>query len=440
MTPPLRWPSALLAALLLTAMSPPAAAQDAPLSARESDPIDMGWMQGSPPPPDKVLSAADRSFFEFPALRYSVVHMRQFLPTVNVGRGLGDPVPFEVELDAGIDSVTFVPWDASEPMTWEESLWANYTDGILVLHRGRIVYERYFGALTPDGKHAAMSVTKSLTGLLAAALAAEGTLDPDKPVTDYVPELAGSAFGDVTVRQVMDMTTNLDYSEDYADPDAEIWEYAEATDPSAAPSDGPVGTLAYLQTIQAAGPPGEAFTYQTPNADALGWIVARASGQPLNELLSDRIWSRIGMEQSGYYQVDAVGTPAAGGGFSGGLRDMGRLGELVRNEGVWRGEQVLPRLAISDIQRGGSVEDFARSDHPALDGWSYRDLWWITNNANGAFAARGVHGQTIYIDPTAEMVIVRFASHPVAANAANDPTSLPAYQAVADYLMAHDSR
>ncbi len=413
-------------------------AQDTPLSARESDPVAMGWMQGTPPPPAKRLSAADRSFFEFPALRYSVAHMRQFLPTVNVSRGVGAPVPFETELRGGIDGVTFTPWGAEEPMTWEESLWANYTDGILVLHRGRIVYERYFGALAPTGQHAAMSVTKSLTGVLAATLAAEGTLDPSKPVTDYVPELEDSAFGNVTVRQVMDMTTNLDYSEDYADPDAEIWEYAQASDSWAAGGDGPVGTLAYLQTIQAAGPPGQAFAYQTPNADVLGWIVARASGLALNELLADRVWSRLGMEQSGYYQVDAVGTPSAGGGFSGGLRDMGRLGEMIRQQGEWQGEQVLPREAIADIRRGGSVEDFARSDHPALEGWSYRDLWWITNNANGAFAARGVHGQTIYVDPAAEMTIVRFASHPVAANAANDPTSLPAYQAVADYLTNQD--
>lgn len=283
-----------------------------------------------------------------------------------------------------------------------------------------------------------MSVTKSLTGVLAATLAAEGTLDPEKPVTDYVPELAGSAFGTATVRQVMDMTTLLDYSEDYADPDAEIWQYARATNPFAPAGDGPDGTLAYLQTLRPAGPHGQAFGYKTPNADVLGWIVARASGMPLGELLAARIWSRLGMEQDGYYQVDAVGTASAGGGFSGGLRDMGRFGELLRNEGLWRGEQVLPALAIADIRRGGSVSDFETSGHPGLGGWSYRNLWWITNNAHGAYAARGVHGQTVYIDPVAEMTIVRFASHPVAGNAANDATSLPAYAALAEYLMRRD--
>lgn len=430
-----RKPRVLTAALLLATMSTPTTAQPAPLSARESDPVAMGWMQGTPPPADRQIGAADGSFFQFPAMRWSVNHMRQFLPTVQVARGPRAITPFETALDPGIDAVTFTPTGASAPMTWEQSLWANYTDGMLVLHRGRIVYERYLGALTADGQHAAMSVTKSLTGVLAATLAAEGTLNPEALVTQYVPELAGSAFGTATVRQVMDMTTSLDYSEDYADPDAEIWQYARATNPFVPAGDGPPGTLAYLQTLQPSGPHGQAFGYKTPNADVLGWIVSRAAGAPLNTVLSERIWSRLGMEQDGYYQIDAVGTPSAGGGFSGGLRDMGRLGELLRTDGLWHGEQIIPAAAVADIRRGGRVSDFEKSDHPDLIGWSYRNLWWITHNAHGAYAARGVHGQTVYIDPVAEMTIVRFASHPVAGNAANDPTSLPAYEALAEYLI-----
>ncbi|MCT7655706.1 serine hydrolase [Oceanimonas sp. NS1] len=142
------------------------------------------------------------------------------------------------------------------------------------------------------------------------------------------------------------------------------------------------------------------------------------------------------MEQSAYYQVDELGIPFAGGGLNAGLRDMARLGELVRNQGRWQGELLLPAAAIDDIQRGGSQEAFARAGFDKLRGWSYRNMWWVTHNPNGAFAARGVHGQTIYIDPAAEMVLVRFASHPVAANGANDPLSLPAWQAVADHLIS----
>lgn len=196
-----------------------------------------------------------------------------------------------------------------------------------------------------------------------------------------------------------------------------------------------MGIIKPYKTVKKSGQHGEAFGYKTPNADLAGWLVARASGQSVNQLLSERIWSKLGMEQDSYYSVDELGVPFAGGGFNAGLRDMARFGELIRNHGRWHGKQVIPAQAVKEIAAGGSKVAFAKGDHPELTNWSYRDMWWHTGNAHGAFAARGVHGQTIYIDPKAEMVIVRFASHPIAANNANDPISLPAYAALADYLM-----
>lgn len=408
------------------------------LSAKESEPSKLGWMQGFPPSADKTLHVSDGSFFEFPALRWSVVHMRQMLPTVSVSRGLENPAPLKYEIDANIDAVTFMPWDSKEPMSWEESLWVNYTDGMLIMHQGKVVYERYFSELSEDDVHAVMSLTKSFNGTLASILVAEGILDDTKLVPFYVPELINSAYGDATVREVMDMTTALKYSEDYADPNADIWDFSAAGNPLPKPKDykGPEGYYEYLETVKKEGKHGEAFGYKTVNADALGWIIAKAAGKSVNQLLSERIWSKIGMEQAAYYQVDGKGIAFTGGGFNAGLRDLGRFGELLRNHGKYHNQQLFPAEAVKDIEKGGSKEAFSKSGHPDLKGWSYRDMWWIPENENGAYTARGVHGQTIYIDPTAEMVIVRLASHPVAANAANDATSLPAYQAVADYLMS----
>jgi CubicO group peptidase (beta-lactamase class C family) len=118
------------------------------------------------------------------------------------------------------------------------------------------------------------------------------------------------------------------------------------------------------------------------------------------------------------------------------MRDMAMFGEMIRNKGWFNGRQVLPTALVDDIRKGGSQEAFARSVYGKLKNWSYRNMWWMTHNERGAFAARGVHGQTIYIDPMAEMVLVRFASHPSAKNAVIDPTSLPAYEAVAEYLLS----
>lgn len=432
-------PVKVIVSLVLYFIANPSFAQtkNSFLSAQESDPIKLGWMQGFPPPKDKILSAADGSFFQFPALRWSVVHMRQLMPTVEVSRGLQAPSPLPYQLDKHIDSVRFLPWGEKKAMTWQASLWKNYTDGIIILHKGTVVYERYFGALKEDKVHAVMSLTKSFTGTIASILVAEGVLDENKLVAAYVPELKSSAFGDATVRQVMDMTTALKYSEDYADPKAEIWAFSAAGNPLPKPKDykGPIGYYAYLETVKKQGNHGEAFGYKTVNADALGWIVSKVTGKSMAELVSEKIWSKIGMEQSAYYQVDALGIPFAGGGFNAGLRDLARFGELVRNNGVWNRQQIIPKQAVADIEKGGSKEAFAKSDHPLLKGWSYRDMWWITENAHHAFTARGVYGQTIYIDPVAEMVIVRLASYPIASNSANDAYSLPAYEAVADYLM-----
>jgi len=425
------------ASLVLASAGAQAQAQTAYPDAAASDPVRMGWMVGSPPPADRVLRFDDGSYFRFPALRWSVAHFRQLMPTVNVSRGLGAPAALPRALRSDIDALQFLPLGSDQPMTWEQSLAANYTDGIVVLHRGRVVYERYFGALQPQGQHAAMSVTKSFMGTLAAMLVAEGRLDPARRVADYVPELAASAFGSATVRQVMDMTTGIRFSEDYADPKAEVWAHAAAGNPLPKPADytGPRSYYEFLQIVQPQGAHGAAFGYRTANTDALGWVLARVSGQSVAELLSERIWSRLGTEQDAYMTVDATGTPFAGGGLNLGLRDMARFGEMLRHDGVFQGRRILPAAAVADIRQGGNPADFAQAGYRQLPGWSYRNMWWVTHNAHGAFAARGVHGQTLYIDPKAEMVIARFASHPVAGNAANDATSLPAYHALALHLM-----
>lgn len=407
------------------------------LDALQSDPARMRWMIGSPPPADRIPRFDDGSFFQFPALRWSVAHMRQFMPTVNVSRGLGASIPILTNFNKDIDKVKFVPLGETKAMTWEESLEKVYADGVIVMHHGKIVYEKYFGALTIDGQHAAMSVTKSFTGTLGIILAKEGLIDTEKTVSYYVPELKNSAFGDATVRQVMDMTTALQFSEDYADPNAEIWKFSAAGNPLPKPKDydGPRTYYEYLPTVKKKGNHGDAFGYKTVNSDVLGWIIARVTGKSVPEVLSERIWKKIGAEQDGYFSVDAIGTPFAGGGFNLGLRDMARFGQLILNDGKVGQDQIIPKAAIDDIRKGGDKKAFEKAGYSLLKGWSYRNMWWITNNDHGAFCARGVHGQVIYVDPKADMVIVRFASNPVAGNTANDPYSLPAYDAVAKYLL-----
>ena len=420
----------------LSSLSTASTAKTFPDDAAASDPATLGWMMGSPPPADRTLRFEDGSYYQFPAMRWSVSNFRQLMPTINVSRGLGAPVPLQSALRSDIDALGFVPLGAKASMTWEQSLAATYTDGIVVMHRGKVVYERYFGVLKPEGQHAAMSVTKSVVGTLGAMLVTEGRIDADKHVADYVPELANSAFGSATVRQVLDMTTALKYSEDYADPNAEVWAHAKAGSPLPKPKDytGPRSYYEFLQTVQLQGEHGSAFAYKTVNSDVLGWVIARVTGRNVAQLLSERIWSRLGAEQDAYFTVDSIGTPFAGGGLNTGLRDLARFGEMLRNDGAFNGQQIVPKAVVDDIRHGSDKQAFAKAGYDLLKGWSYRSMWWVTNKEGGAFMARGVHGQRIYVDPKAEMVIVRYASHPVAANSANDPVTLPAFEALAQHL------
>lgn len=408
-----------------------------PLDAVASDPNRLGWMRGDPPPAEAQVRFDDGGMYTFPKLRWAYSNIRRLVPTTEVGRGSG-PVAVLPRADRDdIDAVRFTPIGASASMTWQQSLAANYTDGIVVLHRGRIVHERYFGALDAHRPHIAWSVTKSMFGLLAATLRVEGRLDEAAPVTRYVPELAGSALGDATLRQVLDMTTSVVYSEDYTDPEAGIWQHGRAGGilPRPANWQGAGSFYEFLATLRRDSPHGERFTYKTVNTDVLGWVLRRITGESLGELLSGRIWSQLGAEQDGYLMVDATGTEFAGGGFNCCLRDLARFGEMVRLGGFWNGRRIVPQAAIDAIRAGADPARFEPAGYVTLPGASYRDMWWVTHNPHGAFCARGIHGQGIYIDPAAEMVIARFGSHHIAGNLGIDPTTLPAYHALAVHLM-----
>lgn len=422
-----------------------ALAETGVLSAQDSDPTVMGWMQGFPPPDERLITQPDANYFSFPKLRWSVCHLREFLPTEEISRGTGAPIPLSypsparfADLARQIDALTFRTTNATEDMTWDQSLYANYTDGMLIMHKGQVVYERYFGCLREDGKHAIMSMTKSITGLLAEILVAEGVLDDSLTVKDIIPEIGQSAFATATVREVMDMTTGVQYSEDYSDPEADIWVYSRAASPLPKPADydGPDGYWEYLQQVGPEGAHGEAFHYKTINSDMLGWVISRVTGKAVTELASERLWRPMGAEMDAYQTVDGKGVPFAGGGVTAGLRDLARLGQLMLNEGTLNGKRVFPAAVAQTIAGGGDQSKF--SGFPSIPNGSYTSQWWVFHNDHGAYAARGVHGQTIYVDPTADMVLVRLASYPRAQNGFIDPTSLPAYQAVAEFLMAQN--
>lgn len=408
-------------------------------TAQNSDPVVRGLMAGFPPASEKrVHSEGELAGSSFPQTRWAFSHQRELKSTVNIRRGSAAASTLPRKLREDIDAIAFTTMEG-ERMTWGQSLDAMFTDGIVILHRGAIVYETYRGALAAELPHIAFSVTKSFVGLMAATLAHEGKLDLAAPVATYVPELKASAFGDATVRQVMDMTTGVKYSENYVDPLAEVRTYGIAAGYGKPPEGytGPLSIAEFLATLGKQGEHGAAFAYKTCNTEVLAWIVQRVTGQPLARMLSERMWQKMGMEEDAHIIVDPVGMAACGGGMNLTLRDLARVGEMMRNRGAYNGQQIIPAEVVDDIAKGARTEDFAKAGYTTMPGWSYRSQWWVSHDDLGAYTARGIHGQVCWVAPKAELVIARFASHPVAANGNSvlDKVSLPAYAAVAGHLM-----
>jgi len=413
-----------------------------------SDPAALGWMQGSPPPPERRIRFSDQRMLDFPQIRWVLSHLRELLPTVNVWRGNGPVRELALAPDTSsrqenftrqddIDELRFDSLDG-RPCRWGQSLTDTYTDGILVLHRGCLVYQRYFGALQPQLPHACFSITKSYAATVAATLLYEGILDEARVVPYYLPEMAGTAYADATLRELLDMQVGVSHSERYADPTTQFWTYARAAgffpqSPDAGGGAGAgsgagagAGLHQFLLTLRKDGAHGQVFNYKSVNTEVLCWVMQRATGVPLAELLSQRLWSQLGCEEDAYISVDPLGVAMGGAGMAATLRDLARFGELLRCDGALERRQLIPAAVIADIRRGADPGKFAKAGYALLPGYSYRNMWWITHNEHGAFEARGIHGQRLYIAPAAEMVVARFASHPIASSAANDPITMPA--------------
>lgn len=395
----------------------------------------LGLMAGFPPAPDKRVDLSNS--YKYPQMRWALQHLREMQPTHNIRRGAAPASPLPADL-CPLGALQFED-DKGQPITVEQWQERTYTDALVVLHKGRVVYERYESPMKPWTPHLLFSLTKSFTGLMAAQLAHEGKIDPEALVTKYVPELADSAWGDMTVRQVMDMTGAVRFREVYTDPSTEIFGYSWASGMLPRPPgyQGPSTIYDFLRTLKKEGEHGEGFVYRTVHSEVLGWIVSRATGRHWADLMSENLWQKLGMEEDAHVMVDRVGTPLQGAGLNATARDLARFGEMLRLGGTFNGQRVFDKAVIEDTARGGDREKFKFGGiQAARPGYSYRNQWWVLHNADGAYEASGIHGQMIHVNPAAEMVVVKLSSHPVASAAFTHALTLKAWAALAQAVRA----
>ncbi|MFO1034479.1 MAG: serine hydrolase [Hyphomicrobiales bacterium] len=369
-----------------------------------------------------------------PQNRDSFSRVETLLPVDEIPAGPAvAPLPQGEALDL---SRIMVPTPAG-PCPVPQLLADTFTDGFLVLHKGRVVAE-HAPNLAATARHILFSVSKSVTGSLAGILVGEGKLDPDALVTRYVPEVAASAYRDCPVRHVLDMTVDLDFVEDYVDLEGDYARYRIATawNPPR-PGFGEVGLHKFLATVR----PGRSnhgwkFDYKSVSSDLLGWIVERAAGTTLARVMAERLWQPVGAETAAYITTDGMGGARTAGGMGMTLRDIARFAEVMRNEGKgFDGRQIIPAAWVKDIREGGSRDAWARGamTHLFPQG-SYRAKWYKANDADGSFCAIGIHGQWIYVNPARELSIVKFSSQPDAVVDAMEVNQIALFTAVSRVL------
>lgn len=298
---------------------------------------------------------------------------------------------------------------------------------MVVLHRGRIVLDWRADGIDPRRQQRCFSVTKSMTGTLAALAVHDGTLDRSARVADVLPELEGSGVGDALVADVADMTTSIAYDEDYAGmaggssagPRRGFGDYVVALgaeEPgTVVPVDAARSVRSFVATLaRGAEPHGRALAYATPVADLLGWLLERSTGRSWAEQFAARLWEPSGAEHRARVTVDPEGTPTVGGGLAVTTADLARLGLAIADP------DVVPVAVRERIRQGGDADSFDRGGFPHLAGYTYRDQWWLPGGTGRPLSAWGIYGQVLWIDPDAEVVVAVHCGGSVPSSPARD--------------------
>jgi CubicO group peptidase (beta-lactamase class C family) len=295
-----------------------------------------------------------------------------------------------------------------EARTVETFMDRNSVAGLLVIKRGQVLLERYGLGLQPGERWSTMSTVKSMTALLVGAAVRDGAIKSlDDEVTWYMPQLLGSAYARVTVRQLLNMSSGVAWTEVYTDKKSDVNQYSKSLADKI-----PGGILRMLQALPELHEPGSTWHYNTADTYLLGCILCAATGQTLADYMSKTIWQPCGMEDEAFYTLESTdGQEIAGSRAGMSLRDMGRLAALVAAGGSLDGVQVLPEEWISAV--GQRAFDIPETFHPSrlsLGLTGYGLGWWLTDD--GGMFAMGHSGQRIYVNHQEELAIVNLAVYP----------------------------
>ncbi|MGB0506826.1 MAG: serine hydrolase domain-containing protein [Pikeienuella sp.] len=356
-----------------------------------------GIMRGFPPAEGQRATLANWRNRPFNA--WSFQHVRELIPSADIAHDPENIRDFPLgQLDVAGLGIEAVMADTD-------------TDAVVVLRGGELVYESYRNGMDQNSHHILMSVSKSILGLIAGTLVDRGEIDLDALVTDWIPEVADTAYKGATIRQLLDMRAGVLFEEDYLATEGPIIEYRYAMNWNQLPPGRSPGDLRsfFSCLTETDGPHEGRFHYVSPNTDLLGWVFERATGQRYADMLSERLWKPMGAGAPAYITVDPIGAPRAAGGLCMTARDLARIGAVMADEGGG----VIPKGWINDILTNGDPDAWDRgdfSDHFVGQSMHYRSKWYVARGDKPMIHALGIHGQYLFVDPARDLSISWFSS------------------------------
>ncbi len=369
-----------------------------------------GIMAGSPPPQDKRVT--HENWDSPPFNRWSFQHVREVLPTVNLSRGNG-PVSLLPDARQDLDDVPVVHDRDGRRTTLMGALEDTYTDGFIAIHKGQVVYERYLNDMTVDTLHLAQSVTKSVVGTVAGILIDRGVIDRTAPLSEIIPELTGSGYADAQLHQLMDMRSGVRFGEDYTDPNSDIGKIDVASGWKPYRDGMPLSVLDIPPALPKEREHGGHFQYRSIETDVMAWVMERTTGTHLAELVSQELWQPMGAEHDACITVDRAGYPLADGGLNASLRDYARVGLLYLNDGRAGDRQIVPAEYVRETRQDGDVGAFIQCPYAEhFPRGAYKNQFWVRDVDREQIMARGVFGQTIYVDPGNNLVVAKLSTWP----------------------------
>ena len=280
-----------------------------------------------------------------------------------------------------------------------------HTDGLIILHDGKMLFEKYWNGNTKDSKHIAFSVSKSYLSALFGIAIEEGLIKSiDDNVSIYLDDFEGTGYEDVKIKNLLQMSSGIEFNEDYADPNSDINRFARATAKGSSFRD-------FAKTLKNGKKQGTYNHYVSLDTQVLGMILESVTDMPLREYLYKRIWSKIGTESDAYYIADKTGTDMALGGLNATLRDFSKFGQLYLNEGSWDGEQIVPKSWVLKSHTPDAPHLMPNAGDLSSSEWGYGYQWWIPGDPLTDYTAHGIFNQFIYVDPVSNVVIAKTSSN-----------------------------